>query len=141
MKLADILAKKAKTSTAAAAASGIKITPESEKAQIAKTIKLTLDATAPKIMPLTPPAQADPRRELGAMEPGERIPMNHAPQGTPDALWISAVHSFQTDLCIIMEPSPSPFAWLAVSRKHSTQEPILIHRLPLANLSHANNPF
>jgi hypothetical protein len=128
MKLSEILAKK-KTG-------GIKITPETERAQIAKTIKLTLDATAPKI---TPPAMMPEPRELGAMEPGERIPMQHAPEGTPEAAWISAAHSFETSLCIIMEPAPSPYAWLAVSRPKSP--PILLHRLPLENLTHVNNPF
>jgi hypothetical protein len=133
MKLSEVLAKKKP-----AFMGGIKITPESEKAQIAQTIKATLDATAPKITPL---AQMPEPRELGAMETGERIPMDHAPEGTPEAAWTFAVHSFETDLCIILEPSPSPFAWLAVSRKHSTQQTILLQRLPLANLNHASNPF
>jgi hypothetical protein len=134
MKLSEILAKKRPS----ASSGGIKITPESEKAQIAQTIKATLDATAPKITPL---AQMPEPRELGAMEPGERIPMEHAAENTPEAAWIFAAHSFKTDLCIILEPTPSPFAWLAVSRKHSTRQPILLQRLPLANLNHASNPF
>jgi hypothetical protein len=128
MKLSEILAKKKP--------GGIKITPETERAQIAKTIKLTLDATAPKI---TPPAMMPEPRELGAMVPGERIPMQHAPEGTQEAAWISAAHCFETNLCIVLEPNPSPFAWLAVTRPKSS--PILLHRLPLENLTNANNPF
>jgi hypothetical protein len=130
--LAELLAKKSPAPPTAS--SGIKITPESDKAVLAATIKATFDATAPKIQPPAPE-----ERELGAMEPGDRIPMDHAtdPQGKA---WFTACHSYESSLCVILEPAPSPHAWLAVTTP-AHPSPILLHRLPLANYSTNANPF
>lgn len=120
-------------------AGGIKITPESEKAALAASIKQTLDATAPKQMPPLP--KDDPRRELGAMEPGERIPVDHPHQGAPDKAWewFDSAHSFDTELVIVIEPT-GEHAWIAVQSKKFSP-PILLHRLPLCNRKQGPNPF
>ena len=129
MTLQEILAKKA-------TAKGIKITPETDKAALAATIKATLDATAPKIeTPATEP------RELAEMEPGEQVPMDH-PQDPTDkeaAAWFTACHAFDSKLAIVLEPSPSPFAWIAVEQ--AGRNPILILRLPLLNRPSNATPF
>jgi hypothetical protein len=127
--LAEILEKKSQ-SKAAPPPAGLKITPETDKAALAATIKQTLDATAPKIHP---PA-CEPR-ELGAMEPGERIPMDH-PDDTDDAkarAWFTACHSFESEMGVLIEPGETAkHAWLAVASS-SHPSPILLLRLPLLN--------
>lgn len=115
-----------------AASGGITITPESERAALAAEVKQTLDAcapvsaTAPKTPPLTP-------RELGAMEAGERLPMDHpqADCSPMEIAWFSACHSFATTLCIIIEPGEtSQHAWIAC-RQNPQAPPIFLYRLPL----------
>ena len=126
--LAEIMAAKEAKKAAAKPpeASGIKITPESELASRASGIKQTLDACAPKAKPPAP-------RELGATQPGERIPMDHPRQGAPDAEWewFDSMHSFESDLGIIVDPN-GEVAWIAVQGL-KTKPPILLHRLPLLN--------
>jgi hypothetical protein len=134
--LAEILASKA--SKPAAPAAGLKITPETEKAAKAAEIKAFLDASAPK-----PSAPAP--RELGAMERGERIPMDHPDQEATaeDHAWFSALHCFQSSLCVVVEPGAdhnNPVGWIACqSSPH--RPPILLFRLPLINRPHGQNPF
>lgn len=137
MTLAEIMAKKAAkpTTEAAPAPAGIKITPESEKAALASSIKESLDACAPKAQPPAP-------RELGATIPGEHIPMDHPAQGAPDAEWewFDSMHSFESDLGIVVDPNGSQ-AWIAV-QAFKTKAPILLHRLPLLNRKrHEADPF
>jgi len=129
--LSEILAKKSAAPT---------IRKEDEKAKLAASIKMTLDASAPKTQP---PAAPDTRRELGAMDLGERLPMDHPKEGEPDAAWewFDSLHSFTTDLGIVVEPGESGNAWLAVQSREF-QPPLLILRLPLINRKAAyGNPF
>jgi hypothetical protein len=129
--LAEVLAAK-KTKPA----SGIRITPESEKAALAAAYKASFDATAPKAQPLAP-------RELGAVDQGERIPMEHPePDASPeDQAWFSACHSLDTSLGIVIEPGEtSEHAWIAC-RPNPHKAPILICRLPLINRPSGQNPF
>jgi len=106
--------------------SGIKITPASEKATLAASIKQTLDASVPKVEPLA-------QREPGAMTPGEQIPMYHPPASAPekDWSWFDSLHSFNSDLCLILEPE-GDYGWLALTA-NPTQPPVLLYRLPLHN--------
>ena len=134
--LAEILAKKkAKNAESQPAGSGLKITPESEKADLAASIKQGLDACAPKVKPPAP-------RELGAMTHGERIPMDHPKEGAPDAewVWFDSMHSFESEMGIVVDPNGEQ-AWIAV-QAFQTKPPILLHRLPLLNRKrHESDPF
>jgi hypothetical protein len=127
MTLAEILAKKAaKTAESQPTATGLKITPDSEKADLAASIKQGLDACAPKVKPPAP-------RELGAMTLGERVPMDQPKEGAPAAEWewFDSMHSFESDLGIVIDPNGEQ-AWIAV-KAFKTKPPILLHRLPLFN--------
>jgi len=117
------------------AASGIKITPESEKADLAASIKQGLDLCAPKVKPPAP-------RELGALTLGERIPMDHPKEGAPDAewQWFDSIHSFESELGIVVDPNGEQ-AWIAVQAFQS-KPPILLNRLPLLNRKRSeSDPF
>jgi hypothetical protein len=126
--LAEIMAAKEAKKAAAKPpeATGLKITPESEQAALAASIKMSMDLCAPKAQPPAP-------RELGAITPGERIPMSHPAQGAPDAEWewFDSMHSFESDLGIVIDPNGDQ-AWIAV-QAFKTKPPILLHRLPLLN--------
>lgn len=138
--LAEIMAaRKAGGSKPPAKAGSIKITPESDHAALAAKIKESLDITAPKP---APPLPNSDQRELGASEPGERIPMDHPPQGAPKEAWdwYEAMHSFASDLGIVLDPNNTEFAWLAV-RANPLAPPLLLHRFPLINRPSAGNPF
>jgi hypothetical protein len=140
--LAEILAakKQPKPEATPAPATTIKITPESEHAAAAARIKATLDATAPKP---APPLPDTGKRELGAMAAtGERIPMDHPGEGAPpeEWEWFDSLHSFVTDICIVIEPSPSSHAWLAIKAR-PWDPPLLLHRLPVVNRPEGKNPF
>jgi hypothetical protein len=137
--LAEILAAKsykaAKPTEAQPAASGLKITPDSEKADLAASIKQGLDACAPKVNPPAP-------RELGAMTLGERVPMDQPKEGAPAAEWewFDSMHSFESDLGIVIDPNGDQ-AWIAV-QAFQTKPPILLHRLPLLNRKrNESDPF
>ena len=136
-----MMATKAAGGKPLAAGGGMKIRAADEKAKMAADIKSTLDSSSPPKLRL--PADLPPR-ELGAMELGEQIPMDHLPptSSADDSQWFSALHSFQSDLCVILEPN-SPHAWIAVERKDNprNQKPILLFRLPLANRPSGQNPF
>jgi hypothetical protein len=137
--LAEIMErKKAGANKPGPTSGGLKITPESEKAALAANIKQVLDATAPKSLPQLSNAND---RELGAMENGERIPMDHpAPDAGEEAhLWFHSLHSFESNLCIVIEPS-SQAAWLAI-QANPHQAPVLLHRLPLLNRPQSGQPF
>lgn len=108
--------------------SGIRITKESEKEALAKEIKANLDALAPKMPPKPSASQILEGRELGAIEPGERIPMEF-PQEEQDKAWIAATHAFTSNLGIMVEPG-GKHAWLAVMAQGQSF-PILIMQLPV----------
>jgi hypothetical protein len=120
--LAEIMATKAKSSAPVIRASD-------EKARIAETIKLTLDGLAPKIQPPTP----EPR-ELGAMEEGERIPMDYpSPEaGEDEVKWFNSLHSFAADMGVVIDPS-NEHAWIAVKTNKHDSHPLLLLKLPLLN--------
>ena len=139
MTLAEILAKKAGGGKPSPAPTGgLKITQDSERAAAAAVIKQTLDCLAPKTVPQLP--QAEPR-ELGAMEPGERLPMDYPPQDAPakELAWFNSLHSVEGSLGIVMEPE-SGYGWLSIQH-NAHQPPLLVLRLPLLNHSQNNNPF
>lgn len=135
--LAEILAKKKPVAPLPPKSPGLTITPEAERAAAATEIKASLDAMAPKIPPPTP-------RELGAMERGERVPMDHPPvDGTADDLaWFSASHAFDSSIGIVMEPHESgSHAWIAC-QPNPHRQPILLFRLPLLSRKRrAGDPF
>lgn len=149
--LSEILAKKnsrkggsataADVTGASAVGTGTVIRQEDEKAKLAASIKFTLDASSPKLPKAHPPATADTRRELGAMEPGERLPMDHPTSEAPDAAWewFDSLHSFETDLGIVVDPN-GDHAWLAVNSRQF-QPPLLLLKLPLINRKEYGNPF
>ena len=147
--LAEILAKKNirkggsstaddVTGASSVGGSGPVIRAEDERPKLAAVIKQALDASAPTMLPKSqPPAP----RELGATQEGERLPMDHPPQGAPDEAWewFDSLHSFESDMGIVIEPD-SGHAWLAVQARQF-QPPLLILRLPLLNRPQAGNPF
>ena len=137
--LSEILAKKAGDGKPSPAPTvGLKITPDSERAALAANIKQTFDGLAPKTLPQLP--QAEPR-ELGAIVPGERLPMDYPPKDAPagEWAWFNSLHSVEGSLGIVMKPE-SGYGWLAV--QHNVhQGPLLIKRLPLLNHQENNNPL
>lgn len=132
--LAEILAAKS-----AAPSTALKITPESEKAALARSIKKTLDATAPPPKPGSRlPFEGE--RELGGMEKGEQIPMDHPKPDEPEAAqWFNCLHSFESEMGIVIEPEGN-HAWVAVVTTAS-DSPALLLRLPLLNRQGLNQPF
>lgn len=138
--LAEIMAaKKAGGSQPPADGGGIKISPQSERVALSKNIKQTLDDLAPKPAPPLPNSN---QRELGASQAGERIPMDHPPAGAPKEAWdwFEAMHSFASELGIVLDENNQEFAWLAV-RANPYAPPLLLHRFPLINRPSADNPF
>lgn len=117
---------------------GLRITPESEKAALAASIKTTLDASAPKQAPQLPRTTD---RELGAMTAGERLPMDHPAPDAPasEREWFAASHSNVSEMGIVVEPE-GEHAWLAL-QSHPSKKPLLLYRLPLINFPRGNNPF
>ena len=131
-KLSEILAAKNQPKQ-----EGLKISAADDKAKLAETIKLTLDGLAPKIQPPTP----EPR-ELGAMEEGERIPMDYpSPEASEDELkWFNSLHSFASDMGIVIDPNGEQ-AWIAVKQNKHDSRPLLLLKLPLLNCPSSNQPF
>lgn len=125
-------------SSTPAGGAGMVIRAEDEKAKLAASIKQTLDASAPKP---APPLTHSEKRELGAMENGERIPMDHpTPEdGEAGQEWFRCLHSFETTLGIVIEPN-GEHAWIAV-KATKFEKPLLIQRLPLLNHIQGTNPF
>jgi hypothetical protein len=130
--LAEILAKKSPQPAQPSATAGATlIRATDEKEQLAAKIKTTLDATSPKA---PRPIPGENIRELGATENGERIPMDtpHPGAADQDFHWFDCLHSFTTDLCIVMDPRDTGAAWLAVVAQRY-EPPILLHKFPLCN--------
>jgi hypothetical protein len=112
------------------------IRKENDEKRLAAQIKEVLDARAPKIPEPEP-------RELGAMEPGEQIPMDHPPQDAAqkEHLWFTACHTFETEIGIIIDPRPqSESAWIAL-QMGPNQPPLLLREFPLFNRASSNNPY
>jgi hypothetical protein len=60
-----------------------------------------------------------------------------------EKLWFSALHSFESSLCVVIEPGPdymSPMAWIAC-QPSPHRPPILLFKLPLINRPMTGNPF
>jgi hypothetical protein len=102
-----------------------------EKAKLAASIKATMDDLAPKVQPPAP-------RELGAIEKGERIPMDY-PSEDQGLEWFRSCHSFDSDMGIVIEPG-GEMAWVAV-KAPGNSHPILLLRLPLMNRAESCQPF
>jgi hypothetical protein len=113
--LAEILANKAKTSTGTVIRAGDTGSVE----------------VPTKALPPTP-------RELGAIDQGERVPLDY-PTEDQGWEWFRSCHAFESDMGIVIEPG-SVNAWLAV-QSPGNQTPILLLRLPLLNRSEGSNPF
>jgi hypothetical protein len=123
--LAELMAAKKAPST------GTVIRAVDEKAKLAASIKATMDDLAPKVQPPAP-------RELGAIDKGERIPMDY-PSEDQGLEWFRSCHSFDSDMGIVIEPR-GEHAWVAVQAPGHLQ-PILLLRLPLLNRAEAGQPF
>ena len=147
MTLGELLAKKKAGMTKeqptatppAESTGGIKISAASEQAALAASIKMTMDACAPKVS--TPAPQQ--KRELGTTEScGERVPMDQPPQGAADQEWewFDALHSFSCDLCVVLDPRDETKAWLGLFTQ-PLRPPLLLMQLPLANRETKHNPF
>jgi len=104
---------------------------------MAADIKLTLDGLAPKIQPL-----ASQPRELGAMEHGERIPMDHPSPGASEdeVKWFNSLHAFASDMGVVIDPS-NEHAWIAVRQNKHDSHPLLLLKLPLLNCPSPQGPF
>ena len=99
---------------------------------------------APKIrQPLSekiPPPEPE-GRPLCKDTPGEEIPMVHPKPGDlGDEQWHTCLWADSTELGIIVEPPPGAHAWLAIKRKDK-KHALLIHRLPLFNREHRDQPY
>jgi len=88
-------------------------------------------AVPPKALPPTP-------RELGAIDQGERVPLDY-PSEDQGWEWFRSCHAFESDMGIVIEPG-SVNAWVAV-KTPGNSHPILLLRLPLMNRSEGSNPF
>lgn len=75
----------------------------------------------------------DEGRELGAVD-GQTIPDEWPGAGTGDFDWKQAYGAFAAEMCVVMEPAPSGWAWLAIGRKDRPGRPLLLARLPLHSL-------
>lgn len=114
---------------------GTVIRAEDDRARLAADIKRSLDLGAPKVRP---------QRELGEMEKGEQIPMDHPAADAPESEWewFDCLHSFETELGVVIEPGEqgeAKAAWLAL--QWGEKRPLLLHRLPVLNRPCAGNPF
>lgn len=61
---------------------------------------------------------------------GEAIPMVPVDADKSTQTWHEAMNSFETDLCLMRDPTDPEVAWLAVRSNQNDCHPILIHRLP-----------
>jgi hypothetical protein len=131
-KLSEILSAQSKPKS-----TGLVIRAEDERARMAADIKITLDGLAPKIQPL-----ASQPRELGAMENGERIPMEYpSPKATEEERkWFSSLHAFASDMGVVIDPS-NEHAWIAVKQNKHDSKPLLLLKLPLLNCPRPSQPF
>lgn len=126
--LAELLAAKS-----AVKSPGTVIRAGDDRARMAAEIKKSLDIGAPKVQPPAP-------RELGEMERGEVIPMDHpaADAAENEWEWFDSLHSFESELAIVVEPGGEA-AWIALQWRN--KRPLLLHRLPVVSRPSSGNPF
>ena len=78
----------------------------------------------------TPPKPTLPEPRSLSQTSGEAIPMVPINADPEQATWHAALNAFETELCLMRDPTDSEVAWLAVKSYRSGMPPILIHRLP-----------
>ena len=61
---------------------------------------------------------------------GEAIPMVPINADEMTTTWHEALNAFESELCLMRDPTDSDVAWLAVKSYRVGMPPILIHRLP-----------
>jgi len=61
---------------------------------------------------------------------GEAIPMVPQNADPEQTTWHAALNAFETELCLMRDPTDSEVAWLAIKPYRAEMPPILIHRLP-----------
>ena len=61
---------------------------------------------------------------------GEAIPMVPINADEMTTTWHAALNAFESELCLMRDPTDSDVAWLAVKSYRAGMPPILIHRLP-----------
>ncbi len=78
--------------------------------------------------PILPPDEPAPRNL--AEFSGETLPLT--PTDAPEAVarWHAVLESFETDLCLMRDPSDPEVCWLALRNTSTQLPPALLHRLP-----------
>jgi hypothetical protein len=61
---------------------------------------------------------------------GEAIPMVPINADPEETTWHQALNAFESELCLMRDPTDSDVAWLAVKSYRAGMPTILIHRLP-----------
>jgi hypothetical protein len=61
---------------------------------------------------------------------GEAIPMVPINADEMTTTWHAALNAFESELCLMRDPTDSDVAWLAVKSYRTGMPPILLHRLP-----------
>jgi len=71
---------------------------------------------------------------------GEAIPMVPVNADPEEQTWHAALNAFETELCLMRDPTDSEVAWLAVRSYRAGMPPILLHRLPWILWDQPHNP-
>jgi hypothetical protein len=71
---------------------------------------------------------------------GEAIPMVPINADPEEQTWHAALNAFETELCLMRDPTDSEVAWLAVRSYRAGMPPILLHRLPCILWDQPHNP-
>ena len=71
---------------------------------------------------------------------GEAIPMVPINADPEETTWHAALNAFETELCLMRDPTGSEVAWLAVRSYRAGMPPILLHRLPWILWDQPHNP-
>jgi phosphatidate phosphatase APP1 len=61
---------------------------------------------------------------------GEAIPMVPINADPEQTIWHAASNAFETELCVMRDPTDSEAVWLAIRPYRDGMPPILLHRLP-----------
>ncbi len=78
-------------------------------------------------------------RRLGATTVGATVAAG-LPKTKASETWDLAANSFESDLCLMRDPTDPEVCWLAVRHLDCTHPPILIHRLPWLLWDHPDAP-
>jgi hypothetical protein len=94
--------------------------------------------------PLQPAAHKE-NRSLSQTS-GESIPMVPSNADAETQTWHAALNAFESELCLMRDPTDSEAVWLAIRPYRAGMQPILLHRLPwlMWEYPHAptdNQPF